>query len=188
MRYSIREFIKIISEEVPIKEPIYEFGSLQVPGQEGFADMRPFFPGKTYLGFDYREGPGVDRIMDIHSIDSSLYGQAGTILCLDTMEHVKYPVVAMEEFHKILKPDGVVIVTSVMAFPIHSFPFDYWRFTPQGFQILFSKFNFSVIDSAGRNDFPHTVIGIGFKGNYPPLKMFGRRLNTWKEGLKDRSK
>jgi hypothetical protein len=38
MRESIKEFVKICAETLPIIEPIYEFGSLQVPGQEGFAD------------------------------------------------------------------------------------------------------------------------------------------------------
>jgi hypothetical protein len=46
MRESIRQFIRVVSETLPIKEPIFEFGSLQVFGQEGFADLRPFFPSE----------------------------------------------------------------------------------------------------------------------------------------------
>ena len=57
MRESIKEFVKIVSETLPIPEPIFEFGSLQVPGQEGFADLRPIFPNKKYIGCDIREGP-----------------------------------------------------------------------------------------------------------------------------------
>lgn len=188
MRHSIREFVKIVSEEIPTEAPIYEFGSMQVPGQEGFADMRPFFPNKNYVGFDFQLGPGVDEAMDAQNIDKTLYETAGTILCLDTMEHVKYPVEAMDEFYKVLKPNGVLVVSSVMAFPIHNYPQDFWRFTPQGFQVLFSKFKFSAIESAGREDFPHTVVGIGFKGIRPDLKLFTKRLSSWKEGLKNSSK
>ena len=34
MRELIKEFVKIVSETIPIKEPIVEFGSLQVQSQE----------------------------------------------------------------------------------------------------------------------------------------------------------
>ena len=44
MRELVREFVKIVAENLPISEPIVEFGSLQVSDQEGFADLRPFFP------------------------------------------------------------------------------------------------------------------------------------------------
>jgi hypothetical protein len=63
MRESIKQFVKIAADTLPILEPIYEFGALQVPGQEGFADLRPIFAGKEYVGCDMREGPGVDRIL-----------------------------------------------------------------------------------------------------------------------------
>lgn len=43
MRESIKEFVKIIADTLPIVEPIYEFGLLQVPGQESFAYLRPIF-------------------------------------------------------------------------------------------------------------------------------------------------
>jgi len=69
MRGSIKEFVWIVAETLPVLEPIYEFGSLQVPGQEGFADLRPIFEGKRYIGCDMREGPGVDLVLNLHAID-----------------------------------------------------------------------------------------------------------------------
>ena len=56
MRESIKQFVKVVADKLPILEPIYEFGSLQVPGQESFADLRPFFPGKEYIGCDLKRG------------------------------------------------------------------------------------------------------------------------------------
>ncbi|MQY58055.1 MAG: hypothetical protein GH144_00405 [Clostridia bacterium] len=51
----VKQFVEIVAETMPITEPIFEFGSLQVPGQEGFADLRPLFPNKEYVGCDIRE-------------------------------------------------------------------------------------------------------------------------------------
>lgn len=52
---------------------------------------------------------------------------------------------------------------SVMDFPIHDYPHDYWRFTPEAFRVLLKKFPANIIGYSGNPKKPHTVIGIGFK-------------------------
>lgn len=179
MRESIRQFVKIVSETIPIREPIYEFGALQVPGQVGWADLRPFFPDREYVGCDMQEGPGVDRILDLHDIDLPSES-VGTVLALDTLEHVEYPHRALEEIYRVLRPGGVAVISSVMDFPIHDYPFDYWRFTPKAFESLLRAFEHSFVGSAGRPDFPHTVVGIGFKSKSGPPEDFFGRFDEWK--------
>lgn len=170
MRELIKQFVKICVEVLPISEPIYEFGSLQVPGQENFADLRPLFPGKKYVGVDMRKGPGVDVILNLHQIDL-LSELVSTVLLLDTLEHVEFPRKAISEVHRILKPDGLFIMSSVMNFHIHDYPYDYWRFTPEGFKSLLSSFAFSFVDSIGDPKFPHTIIGVASKRPLPDKLM-----------------
>jgi SAM-dependent methyltransferase len=178
MRQLIKDFVSIAATALPIREPIFEFGSLQVPGQEGFADLRPFFPGREYVGADMREGTGVDRVLDLHDIDLP-EESVGAVLCLDTLEHVEYPRRALEEIHRILKPDGIAVITSVMCFRIHDHPSDYWRFTPEAFRSILKPFSHCFIGYAGRSDFPHTVVGVGFKGSCPPLETFTEKYEKW---------
>ncbi len=180
MRQTIKDLISMIAKTLPIEEPIYEFGSLQVSGQEGFADLRPLFPGKKYVGVDMRHGIGVDQILNLHEIDLP-QESVGTILCMDTLEHVEYPHRALEEIHRVLKPKGIGIISSVMYYPIHDHPYDYWRFTPEAFRSLLKPFENSFIGYAGKANFPHTVIGIGFKGNVPEISEFTMRYDEWKE-------
>jgi SAM-dependent methyltransferase len=182
MRDVVKEFVSMCAAGLPIVDPVYEFGSLQVSGQEGFADLRPFFAGKRYVGADMREGPGVDVILDVHSIDLSSES-VGSVLMLDTLEHVEFPKEAVREVHRILKPDGIFIASSVMNFPIHAHPNDYWRFTPEGFRSLLKPFASVVIDCAGEEKFPHTVVGIGFKGSVPEgaVADFRQKFGRWKE-------
>jgi hypothetical protein len=176
MRQLVKDFIQIASQTLSIGEPIYEFGSLQVPGQEGFADLRPLFPGKEYVGCDLIEGPGVDCILDIRK--SNLPSESiGTAIVVDTLEHVEYAREAIEEMHRILKPEGIVILSSVMNFPIHDYPSDYWRFTPSGFKSILKPFSTIYVDSVGDNEFPHTIVGVGIKGNDLD------NLNTFKNGI-----
>ena len=186
MRELIKEFISLIAQSLPMKEPIYEFGSLQVPGQEGFADLRPLFPNKQYIGCDAEGGPGVDRILNLHSIALSSES-VGTVLCFDTLEHVEYPHVALREVERILYPGGIAVISSVMNHHIHNYPFDYWRFTPEGFKSLLKPFPNSFVGYGGDKHFPHTVVGIGFKGVQPNLESFIRMYEDWqKRGSRQR--
>lgn len=181
MRQTIKELVSIVINTFPIEEPVYEFGSLQVSGQEDFADLRPLFSGKEYIGADMRPGTGVDRILNLHKIDLPVEF-VGTVLCLDTLEHVEYPHKALEEIHRILKPNGIAFISSVMLWPIHDHPHDYWRFTPEGFRTLLKPFLNSFVGYAGRNDFPHTVIGLGFKGDASSkLSEFILHYEEWKK-------
>lgn len=162
MRETVKQFVKVLSENLVIQEPVYEFGSLQVEGQEGYADLRVYFNRKEYVGCDMRTGTGVDRILDLHDIDLA-DNSVGTVLLIDTLEHVEYCRKAISEVHRILKPNGLLIVTSVMNFPIHDHPNDYWRFTPEGFSSLLSLFDYKHITYLGKDDFPHTVAAIAIK-------------------------
>jgi len=162
MRPAGRNFVKKMAEEHNIPEPIYEFGSLQVPGQEVLANLRPLFPNKHYVGCDFRKGPGVDRIMDVEKIDLN-NNSIGTVIIIDTLEHVRNVYAAINEIHRILKPCGLVIMASVMFFPIHNYPYDYWRFTPKAFELLLEKFEEKKVYFDGNPKFPTGIYGWGIK-------------------------
>jgi len=181
MRDSVKQFAKICAENLPLLEPIYEFGSLQVPSQVGFADLRQFFPNKKYIGADMREGPGVNIILNLHAIDLPSES-VGTVLILDTLEHVEFVRKAIDEVYRILKPNGILIMTSVMNFPIHDYPYDYWRFTPEAFKSLLKPFKSSFVDFIGEVSFPHTVVGVGFKNSISDniVNDFRTKLQDWK--------
>ena len=55
-----------LAERIELREPIVEFGSMQVEdGQPN--DLRPLFHGLSFIGTDMRAGPGVDRIEDLRA-------------------------------------------------------------------------------------------------------------------------
>jgi len=163
MRDNVKNLAKLIGETASLLEPVVEVGSFQVPGQEEYADIRPFFQGKEYIGCDMRSGPGVDRIENVEKMtfqDDSV----GTLLMLDTLEHVANCHDAMREAFRVLKPGGFVAIVSVMDFPVHLHPSDYWRFTPQAFDLLLEPFHQRWVFFQGNPFCPHTVIGYGIKG------------------------
>ncbi len=180
MRQPIKDLVSLFAREFTTSSPVYEFGAFQVEGQVGFADLRPLFPDADYVGADMREGPGVDKILNLHQIDLP-DESVGTVICLDTLEHVEHPRTAMREIHRILKPESIVLISSVMNFPIHDYPYDYWRFTPEAFRSILSPFDSCFVGYSGEEIFPHTVFGIGFKGISPDLTRFETAYKEWQK-------
>lgn len=163
MRGNVLELVRVIASVIDLPEPIVEIGSFQVPDQPYPSDLRPFFAGKQFVGCDARPGPGVDRIEDVHAL-SFADGSVGTILMLETLEHVADPIRALQQARRVLRPEGFAIITSCMDTPVHDHPSDYWRFTPQGFDLLVKDLSPRRVFAQGHPLFPHTVAAIARKG------------------------
>ena len=162
MRTTIYKLVQALGRGTALPEPLYEFGAYRVAGQEGRGDVRACFPGRRLVGCDLVTGPGVDEIQDLHHLTLA-DGTIGTALLLDTIEHVREPFRAMAEIHRCLRPGGVMVMTSVMYFPIHLHPDDYWRFTASGFTSLVQPFEHATVDMIGLRTLPHTVLAIAYK-------------------------
>jgi SAM-dependent methyltransferase len=179
MKDNVRVFVAACARELDLRGPVVEIGAFQVAGQEGYADLRPYFPGREYVGCDMRPGPGVDRVEDAARLSFPDAG-AGAVISCDTFVHLEDPFAAAREIHRILRPGGVAVVSSVMDFFIHAHPSDYWRFTPEGLDVLFRRFPLRLIAAAGYELHPHSVFAVAVKGDGDARR---RELERLKERL-----
>ena len=166
MRDHNKAFCRLVAETIDCPGPVFEFGSYQVEGQEDYANLRGLFPGRDYVGCDMRPGPGVDRVEDVSAIRLP-DGSAGTVLCIETFEHVFEVRRAFDEVFRILKPGGVFVITSPLNFRIHGYPDDYWRMTPNCLRRMLEPYGARVSGFQGYHAFPHTVMGLGIKAPIP---------------------
>ena len=166
MRDHNKAFCRLVAETFSCPGPVFEFGAYQVEGQEGYANLRSLFPGREYIGCDMRPGPGVDRVEDVSSI-SLPDASVGTVLCIETFEHVFEVRRAFDEVLRILQPGGVFVITTPLNFRIHGYPDDYWRMTPNCLRRLMAPYAARVAGWQGHRSFPHSVMAVGVKSPAP---------------------
>jgi len=164
--------------------PVLEIGSRQVQ-QTDFGDLRAVFPGAEYVGCDVASGPGVDRIEHIEAM-SFPDGWAGTVLCLNVLEHVWDFRKGVEEILRVTAPGGAALVVTVFEFHVHDYPDDYWRFTPQALERLFEGFESVLVGWQGTERHPRAVFVLGLKKTCEDLDALATKwrlaaLDRWDE-------
>jgi SAM-dependent methyltransferase len=118
-------------------------------GAQPFRDLLP--PEVRYIAVDIEEA---ERQFGYRAPDTRYFrgarlplgdGEAGTVLCTETLEHVEEPLVFLCELRRVLSPGGRLVLTVPFAARWHFVPHDYWRFTPAGLERLLAQAGFREI-------------------------------------------
>jgi SAM-dependent methyltransferase len=192
MRQSVFDYIKWVIEGIPFEEPILDTCAGWEPNY-----YQSLFPGKRYVKQDFQDfdPPCIDIICNICNMSPIPDESFGLILNLESLEHISNPQKAIDEIHRVLRPNGLLILTTVMHFKIHRYPKDYWRFTPHGVELLLSRFK--ILDCAleGSENWPIGIWVTAQKtsikeewGRLPPLRIMkwdNRLLKKLEKMVKD---
>ncbi len=168
MNHFIHGVARAITETFALPKPVLEIGSYQVEGQEPIANLRSLFSTPNYVGVDMRPGPGVDFVANVEALPQKS-GSIGTVLALNTFEHVKCFWRGLEEVRRVLRPDGALILSTPFHFRIHEFPHDYWRFTPAAYEALLENYPSKIIGWHGAKNRPANVWAVAFRERHPAL-------------------
>jgi SAM-dependent methyltransferase len=168
MNHFIHGVARAITETFDVPDPIVEIGAYQVAGQELIANLRALFPEREYLGIDMRPGPGVDRVANVEKLPLPSES-VGTVLALNTFEHVKCFWRGLDEVYRVLRKDGVLLLSTPFHFRIHEFPHDYWRFTPAAYETLLEDYPSKIIGWHGARNRPANVWAVACREKRPPI-------------------
>ncbi len=97
------------------------------------------------LGLDLVAAPGVSVVGDARALplSSSVFD---VVLCTEMLEHVPEPQAAIDEMFRVLRPGGMLVLTTRFLFPIHDAPHDYFRFTKYGLRHLLRRFEIVALE------------------------------------------
>lgn len=111
---------------------------------------------KEVVSFDIQRGPAVDVVGDLEEMPFA-DGEFDGILNIAVLEHCKHPWLAVSEMARVLKAGGRLICCVPFMQPVHNYPGDYYRFTPQGITSLLKENGFDVSSKEYTHSFFHIL-------------------------------
>jgi len=60
------------------------------------------------------------------------------------LEHVEFPQKVINEFYRVLKPNGKLFLTAPQGWGVHGAPHNYYNFTKYGLKSMFEKSGFEI--------------------------------------------
>ena len=129
------QFMQMVAAmPVPV---VVELGARNVSGLL----RRGHFPNAgKYVGVDIHPGEGVDIVGDAHRLSDFVAPHSvDALFSFSVFEHLLFPWKVVLEINRVLKPGGVVFVSTHPVWPAHELPWDFWRFPVGGLAGLFSK-------------------------------------------------
>mgnify|MGYP001035719875 CR=1 FL=1 len=109
---------------------------------------------------------------DICSNEISYINEYDILFCEQVLEHVWEPQKALVNLHKMLKPDGWLVVSTPFLVKIHKCPVDYWRFTPDCLSRMLVEADFEVenLKHWGNKNCVNANLGNGPWARYQPFR------------------
>ena len=166
MRDHNKAFCRLVAETFDCPAPVYEFGSYQVEGQEGYANLRAVpRQGVRRLRHAARAGrrPGRGRLGDQ---PARRLGRDGA-LHRDVRARLRGPPGVRRGLPDPQAGRACSSSPRPLNFRIHGYPDDYWRMTPNCLRRLMSPYAARVAGYQGHRTFPHSVMALGIKSPAP---------------------
>ena len=130
-----------------INEPlrILDLGSQDVNGSyRSLFSKQPW----NYVGVDMATGNNVDIVLRTPYVWNEVSSEsADVIISGQTFEHIQYFWITMLEVARVLKPGGLCCILAPSSGPEHHYPFDCWRYYPDGMVSLAHYAQMEVIEA-----------------------------------------
>jgi len=133
-RWYVHEFIR--REAIPLMTPgmrVLDAGSGKLPEQ--FLREEILATGATLHTCDLNFGPGVDFEADVSDLPFE-DGAYDIVLNTQVLEHVKDPGKVCRDLARVLKPGGLLFLTTPQSSPLHNLPWNFFNFTNLGLGLL----------------------------------------------------
>lgn len=117
-----------------------------------FKRYADYFNCSKYITLDINANSHADIIGSAEKIPLASES-VDSIICTQVLGDIKEPEKALKEFYRLLRPNGVILLTESLINQVHDEPNDFWRFTSFSLDYLFKKTGFKIISIDQRGGF-----------------------------------
>jgi hypothetical protein len=130
--------------------PVLAIG-IRSSNSERIKQIHAMFGEREVISLDIHAGPGVDVVGDVHNLRAQFPDKKFSVIYSESLlEHLARPWVAAVEMLCVLKPGGVLAHIVPWVWPTHAQPNDFFRFSAEGLQAIFSsEIGCSIVRSGG---------------------------------------
>ena len=140
----------------------------------GNSPYEPFFSGHTneYISMDFDENPAIAVPLNRDGTIPGYDRHFDIVLSTQVLEHVSDPLKYLSEAARVLKNEGLLILSTHGYWMFHPDPADYWRWTSAGLKKIVSEAGFEIMyfrGILGRNASGLQLFQDGFLFKLPPF-------------------
>jgi len=154
-RANFGAFLAISRSMVDISGPVLVVGA---GGLEQEVRLR-FGDEREVVSLDVDPGRSPDIVGNVVDLSQSLSRTFACVVALEVLEHVADPRAAVESISEQLRPQGVMVLSTPWATPLHDLPSDFFRYTPAGILEMTSNYFRPLYLAADGGDFDALVYG-----------------------------
>lgn len=99
---------------------------------------------RIYQNLEIHKGSNVDLVGSVYKLPVML-SKYDLVTMFMVLEHLNRPLDALKECNRVLKRNGLLVLTTVQYWHTHSYPSDYFRFTKYGLKYLLRESGFKII-------------------------------------------
>lgn len=99
-----------------------------------------------YVMSDILPGDDVDVVSDGHDLKPFSDGEFNAYIAISVYEHLQRPWIAAQAARRVLSKGGIVLIVTHQTFPLHGYPYDFFRFSDRALAGIFEDAGFEIVD------------------------------------------
>lgn len=131
---------------------LYKGVVLDIGGRDRGLFKKPKQEVKKWIFADIESTHNPDIVLDVANMNNIFDKSIDVINAIELFEHVEKIEDGLRECYRVLKDDGLMIISVPFLFQIHGDPYDYQRWTIEKWRMELKKYNFKInkIEIMGR--------------------------------------
>lgn len=135
---------KMIDELLSQNYSLFHGVVLDVGGRDRGCFKKPKDKVSSWIFADIKPEYHPDLLLDVAQMPSVETNSINVISACELFEHVKRIDDGLQECHRVLKNNGLLIITVPFLYPVHADPYDYQRWTQLKWKETLKEIGFSI--------------------------------------------